>query len=551
MEFKSLNGYTVKDETARKMVSDLETAVNKTIEDNQTAAERTIAEMTQNISDNGEAIEENARNIANVSTLISSQNRITPQMFGAKGDGVTNDNVAFTLAIQHCTTVDGVLFVPSGTYIVSSPIIVPGDFSLIGESRNDTVIKLAAGANCNVIESENFRNLMDGTSADMPNNVHIESMTIDGSRESNSAGHGIAIFASEPFLSDLIVKECAECGIYSNANVAYISRTEGIEGTFKDIYVKFTGKHCIEFRGPNDSYFENVKCVNGSQLADNVYDNFYAEAITFRMNHFHGWNFHDDIGYRRTRYCIALVNCENVECTTSHFEGGRTGCVLLESTIGAKFSNSTIYASFGLWNIAVKGNYNMFEGCTYVGKAPDSVVNFYACVVYLQDGGNVHNRFEGICTADANFVDENNGGGNYYNITSYSNKPFALNPAYDKSIFILHNNQIETAANRKMSFPYAVNAPVNICRQVNDLELTEQYWIANGVDILTVKSATGTASLQLPPTVNGSHIYIGNGSDASLNVECAGHTINGKTSYTLEPNTMKHFVGDASGNYWC
>ena len=49
---------------------------------------------------------------------------ITPQMFGAKGDGTTDDTTAIQNAFNHVATKGGYLFIPKGKYKVTSPITV-------------------------------------------------------------------------------------------------------------------------------------------------------------------------------------------------------------------------------------------------------------------------------------------------------------------------------------------------------------------------------------------------------------------------------------------
>ena len=49
---------------------------------------------------------------------------VTPQMFGAKGDGATDDTVALQSAFTHVAKNGGYLFIPKGRYKVTSPITI-------------------------------------------------------------------------------------------------------------------------------------------------------------------------------------------------------------------------------------------------------------------------------------------------------------------------------------------------------------------------------------------------------------------------------------------
>lgn len=56
------------------------------------------------------------------------QNYVTPQMFGAKGDGVTDD----TNAIQKAVNSHNVVIIPKGKYVISKSIVIPSNRTIIG-----------------------------------------------------------------------------------------------------------------------------------------------------------------------------------------------------------------------------------------------------------------------------------------------------------------------------------------------------------------------------------------------------------------------------------
>ena len=81
--------------------------------------------------------------------LKTMNNSITPQMFGATGDGETDDTEALQDALDYAYEHDKALFIPNGTYIISKPLMVWGgieyytnkSFSICGENYKATVIK--------------------------------------------------------------------------------------------------------------------------------------------------------------------------------------------------------------------------------------------------------------------------------------------------------------------------------------------------------------------------------------------------------------------------
>ncbi|KAJ6261479.1 Glucan 1,3-beta-glucosidase [Drechslerella dactyloides] len=87
--------------------------------------------------------------------------------FGAKGDGVTDDSDAINAAIQagtRCmkgcdssTTQPGLIYFPSGTYVVSKPIIAVYYSQLVGDAGNPPTLKAAASfSGIAVIDSDPY-----------------------------------------------------------------------------------------------------------------------------------------------------------------------------------------------------------------------------------------------------------------------------------------------------------------------------------------------------------------------------------------------------------
>ena len=100
---------------------------------------------------------------------------VTVRQFGATGNGVTNDTAAFQAAINASKDV----YVPPGTYVISSLTINTAAFRLTGAGRGVATLKLstAAGQNAIVVNGPGgFPNPTEGIWG-----VLIENLTIDGS----------------------------------------------------------------------------------------------------------------------------------------------------------------------------------------------------------------------------------------------------------------------------------------------------------------------------------------------------------------------------------
>lgn len=65
---------------------------------------------------------------------------ITPQMFGAKGDGVTDDTKTIQEAIVFCENNKRLLYIPSGVYMVSDTLTISKSIAILGSSVHKDVL---------------------------------------------------------------------------------------------------------------------------------------------------------------------------------------------------------------------------------------------------------------------------------------------------------------------------------------------------------------------------------------------------------------------------
>ena len=97
--------------------------------------------------------------------------------WGAKGDAVTNDSTAFQNAINSMSTNygGGTVYVPPGTYVISSGITIPNSIRLVGAGKNVSILSAGGVDVANMIQI--------GTSAVQPNTgafSSLEQLTIFG-----------------------------------------------------------------------------------------------------------------------------------------------------------------------------------------------------------------------------------------------------------------------------------------------------------------------------------------------------------------------------------
>jgi parallel beta-helix repeat protein len=67
------------------------------------------------------------------------------KIYGAQGDGSSDDSVAITAALAAAAPVKGTVFFPPGTYLISRPITPSADVTVAGAGRRSSMIKAGSG----------------------------------------------------------------------------------------------------------------------------------------------------------------------------------------------------------------------------------------------------------------------------------------------------------------------------------------------------------------------------------------------------------------------
>jgi hypothetical protein len=125
---------------------------------------------------------------------------VTPQMFGAIGDGEADDTEAIQEALAH-----NAVYIPDGTYLVSSPLIMDDTTQLRGGAN--TVIKASAAMDCILQNNANV--------AFLDQKFSIKDISLDGN---NLAANGLSLYkiSMEHYaaVDGLKVKNCTAEGVH-------------------------------------------------------------------------------------------------------------------------------------------------------------------------------------------------------------------------------------------------------------------------------------------------------------------------------------------------
>jgi hypothetical protein len=260
---------------------------------------------------------------------ISTSLIVNLKQFGAKGDGTTNDTTAVAAAIATNKNV----FIPMGTYIITSNLVLNSNQQVYGEGA-ESVLKAGAdglrdfvGINgkTNVTVS-NFKIDGGGQTTNVftgykycfgvtvynSSNITIENLTIDKcgiARSGTSAtiiddnlwgGMGIIVGARYGAVKNVLIRNCRISNIASGGNIVgdgvYIEgfnanpliTTENI--VVENCYVENVGRHCFTAAGEGGASAFNVvfKNCTGRNSALSGIDFEEAEHSKFIDSEFQG-----------------------------------------------------------------------------------------------------------------------------------------------------------------------------------------------------------------------------------------------------------------------
>jgi parallel beta-helix repeat protein len=134
--------------------------------------------------------------------------------FGAKGDGVSNDGIAISAAIEAAYTAGGgTVFIPAGVYVAQRILVKPG-VKLLGADKYSSKIKKPAvlGSNTSYGISTSWMHSI----IELQSNSTVENIFIDGNLSYSDATGTAGICAQEAsgfYVKDVIASSCGGNGM--------------------------------------------------------------------------------------------------------------------------------------------------------------------------------------------------------------------------------------------------------------------------------------------------------------------------------------------------
>jgi hypothetical protein len=147
-------------------------------------------------------------------------------VYGAKGDGSTDDATAINAAITAASTAGGTVYFPPGTYIVGSVIKLLSNVRLLGAGWTASILKAKNTSNIVILEGEAYAGVGIVNSA-------VEQLGLDGNKANNAtATHGLKVQSQNLYCDKVIVKNCRGDGFRINLTTETQQEVAGLDNSF-------------------------------------------------------------------------------------------------------------------------------------------------------------------------------------------------------------------------------------------------------------------------------------------------------------------------------
>lgn len=163
-----------------------------------------------------------------------------------------------TANIQALIDAGGDVHLRAGTYR-STGLVAKPNVALIGSTRGATILKLASGANTDVIRGVNFATLTGKTKATGDyalgaKGFELRHLTIDGDKSNNSSGYGLRMWGAAPFFDHLMIRNCKSGGLWTEFTEvdSFSDPVQVLEGQAPTLQINNCDGHGWTHRGPHD-----------------------------------------------------------------------------------------------------------------------------------------------------------------------------------------------------------------------------------------------------------------------------------------------------------
>lgn len=296
--------------------------------------------------------------------------------------GTTGPSIQTAIGLASFIGQGGVVYVINRgvDYVITTPIKLPNNVYLVG--IGNPVIRLANGANCDVIQTDNsLYTLFAANNVGSIYNFGVRDLTIDGNSANQSPANldqcnGLAFYGHGWELRNVMIRNIKGHGIRTGSYLYPSVEHPGsrYKANMFNVEIANCGRHGIWHTGPSDSYFASVMVVDAGQSAGDTYYSFWFKGSTsqIRGRDLHGW--HNASATNRVKFqCYIDDDTSGTNLVDCHMEGGNRqlymGAGGVNSYIGgAVYANWTINSQIIINGPAIVHTH-FYGGFTPLGNA--------------------------------------------------------------------------------------------------------------------------------------------------------------------------------------
>ena len=216
-------------------------------------------------------------------------------LFGARGDGVTDDAPAINAAITSAAAAGGIVLFPPGIYIVGSTIVLKSNVMLEGAGQTATILRGKSGTTHVMLQTQDYATLQGSNTPAGPYKFGLRAMGIDGNKSVRTGGDCIQIYGYAYLLDNIEVYNAPAIGIYSEWCISAGS-PPGISpaNDFMEARIDYLRVfECVSdgfvFSGPHDSLISNVLVYVNGRYGANFAQNAHSTAGGTMLSQFHSY----------------------------------------------------------------------------------------------------------------------------------------------------------------------------------------------------------------------------------------------------------------------
>ena len=296
------------------------------------------------------AIIEVVTNLNAVKTKLNNLNIVNVKDFGAVGDGIIDDTQAFTDAFA----VSDVIYVPNGSYPLSTGYQIPANKVIIGESVEETVLKLTGTYGIKLDDYDRIENLTflgDGCSIivriETKTGIKVDNVLVHGI---NNCDYGFSVAGGSNF-------------IINNLEVYDVNQQGLSTQTLTHSIINQANTHNCGSFGLVIGYGSNV-VVSGSRVYDNgnmgavVVNSEFIDICDslFTNNGYHGISF-NTCKHCNYNACIASGNSYSGFDILKSFDCKMIGCQSVHNdTMGVEVDSQSYYNTVSGCNFRENGS---------------------------------------------------------------------------------------------------------------------------------------------------------------------------------------------------